>query len=256
MKFSRASLLAGAVALLLSTSAFAASVSVLSTHLSGTTGSPSFQVTGVFRFDLTNVGGLTSLDSITLTGNNTGGAPGRFTGFDLDAIVLSHTLISNASGAPGLTTLNVFDYSSVGTNLTPGTLRSSVHNDTQLFGTLAGSNNTLIDNSVARIGIFDAVSTTSTPDLTPGSLPYADGYVSIGDGGVLKFTFSSPVSITSPIYLYIGEAGNNTETVSTSVVVSGSSGGGNTVPLPTAMVSGLGLIGALGLGSKVLRRKA
>jgi hypothetical protein len=79
------------------------------------------------------------------------------------------------------------------------------------------------------LGAFDADSTTVTPD----------GFLSLGDGGVISFNLTGAVS-TAGLFLYIGEVGDNGELAAGSIIVRDS-----TVPLPpsTALV-GLGL-GAL-----------
>jgi hypothetical protein len=71
------------------------------TKLTGETGGcPA--ATGVFRADLSGLGG--SVPSISIQ-NNSGGvgdSPGQFSGFDLDAIVLSPTDCADAACAAGL----------------------------------------------------------------------------------------------------------------------------------------------------------
>jgi len=71
------------------------------TKLSGETGGfPA--ATGVFRADWSGLGG--SVPSITIQDNSggVGGSPGQFSGFALDAVVLSTTNCSDAACAAGL----------------------------------------------------------------------------------------------------------------------------------------------------------
>ena len=80
--------------------------------------------TGVYKADLSGLG-LASIQSITIADNSSGlgGANGQFSGFDLDAIVLSKTDCPDAAcaaaAAPGL---NFFDFVS-GVVFTPGAQR-------------------------------------------------------------------------------------------------------------------------------------
>ena len=76
-----------AVAGSLAGAAQAASVPVTFERLSGLSG---FSGTSVFRADLSGLG-LTDIASITLFDSNSkqGGSPGAFSGFDLDAIMLT-----------------------------------------------------------------------------------------------------------------------------------------------------------------------
>jgi hypothetical protein len=171
-----------------------------------TGGSPA--LTAVYRADLSSVG-ITNLFSITITDNSfgLGGASSQFSGFDLDAIILSTTSVDSATEAAGLAGLAGFDYSPTGTFFTPGAQRPPV--DPKLFGT--GPGGTTVDNSVATLGLFDADATTA--------IPGAFGYVSMGDGGTLSFNLTSAIP-TDGLFLYIGEVGDNGEVAAGNVVVS------------------------------------
>ena len=102
-----------AVVSLISISAQAVPVSF--SKLTGITGG-SIAGTAVYRADLSGVG-LSNLLSISIkdVSGGLGGSPGQFSGFDLDAILLSNILCTDATCAAGLTGLSVFDYAGAGT---------------------------------------------------------------------------------------------------------------------------------------------
>jgi hypothetical protein len=141
------------------------------TKLTGLTGgSPA--LTAVYQGDLSGLG-LGTVASLTITDNSfgIGGATGQFSGFDLDAIKLSTTDCADAAWAQGLAGLAVFDFAG-GTIFTPGAQRAPA--DPKLFGTGPAGNT--VDDSVATLGAFDGNATTAVPG--------ADGFLSMGDGGV------------------------------------------------------------------------
>lgn len=187
-------------------SAGAQAVPVSFTKLTGLTGG-SLAGTAVYQGDLSGLG-LGSIQSIIITDSSfgLGGAPGQFSGFDLDAIKLSTTNCATAACAQGLAGLGVFDFGITGTPFTPGAQRFPF--DPKLFGTgLAG---VTVDNSVATLGDFDAESTTA--------IPGAFGFLSMGDGGILSFNLTSPAS-TAGLFLYIGEVGDNGEVAAGNIEV-------------------------------------
>ena len=212
------------VALFALVHSFAIAAPLTLTQLTGITGgSPA--ATAVYQADLSGIGG--TIQSITIQDNSSGlgGAPGQFSGFDLDAIILSSTNCADATCAAGLGGLAVFDFTS-GIVFTPGTQRVPV--DPKLFGT--GPSGLTVDNSVATLGVFDGNATTA--------IPGAFGFVSLGDNGVISFNLTSAVS-TSGLFLYIGEVGNNGEVAASSITTSSS-----TVPEPaTLALLGLGIAG-------------
>ncbi|GAB1539891.1 hypothetical protein NUACC21_25590 [Scytonema sp. NUACC21] len=192
------------------------------------------------------------ISSITIADSNSqqGGTTGRFSGFDLDAIKLSNVLVNNAASANTTPGLNVFDFSSAGVVLTPGTQRSPVAPpDATIAPDLFGSSNGAIDNSVATLQSFDANSTSAlvTDSANPTT---AFGFISLGDGGRISFNLTNAVSTSSgPLYLYIGEVGDNGEVVSGQITISDRP---VQVPEPTS-IAALSLIGAcfaIGLSHK------
>jgi len=204
---------------------YALAAPITLTKLTGLAGTadPSFAFTAVFKANLGGIGAEILSITIADSGTTTGGSGGQFTGFDLDAIKLSTTDCATAACAAGATGLNVFDFLS-GVVFTPGTQRSPV--DPKLFGT--GSTGATVDNLIATLSAFDAVSSTTSPF----------GFVSIGDGGIISFNLTSPVSTTG-LFLYVGEVGDNGETAASSITV-----GSNRVPEPgTLALLGIGIAG-------------
>jgi hypothetical protein len=178
-------------------------VPVTLVELSGLTGdSPA--ATAVFKADLSSIGIATIL-SISIADNSggLGGSPGQFSGFDLDAIKLSSTDCADATCAATAGALSVFDFTG-GTIFSPGAQRAPV--DPKLFGT--GPAGTTVDDLVATLAAFDGDSTTATPD----------GFMSLGDNGMLSFNLTSGVS-PGGLFLYIGEVGNNGEVAASDIQV-------------------------------------
>ncbi|MUG92342.1 DUF4114 domain-containing protein [Scytonema sp. UIC 10036] len=182
-------------------------VSLQFEKLDGVTGDPSNAATAVYRADLTNLG--FDLKSLTIgDGGVIGGSNGRFTGFDLDGIKISNTKITNAADIQSLPSLNVFDFSPIGTIFTPGNQRPpSDAENPDLFGTINGT----VNNGIANLGSFDAVSTTGSS---------ANGFVSLGNLGKAGFNLRQSLASGQPLYLYIGEVGDNGEVAGGNITVS------------------------------------
>ena len=200
------------------------------TELTGVTGgSPA--ATGVFIADLSGLATPGQIASVTITDNSStsAGAPGQFSGFDLDAIVLSTTLITDASQVGTLVRAATFDFAT--SVLTDGT--QTLPTDPALYGTVGGQ----VNNAIATLDSFDGCSSTTAPC----------GFVSLGVGGSLSINLTSPIATGGTLYLYIGEVGNNGEVAASSITVSSEPVG--TTPLPATLplfASGLGALGLLG----------
>ncbi|MEB3178255.1 MAG: PEP-CTERM sorting domain-containing protein [Nostocaceae cyanobacterium] len=192
-RFLSVGLAAGALSLMSPQTATAARANLNFTQLSGVAGGNP-QLTGVFRADLSQVGfNIRSL--LIVDGNNpTTGVPGAFSGFDLDAVKISTHRIDAASDINAIAGVNLFNFSDRGTFFFPGTQRPPV--DDKLFGT-GGSR---VNHAIATLDRFDANSTTDSS---------AFGFVSLGNGGKIGFNFSNPIATGTPLYLYIGEVGDN-----------------------------------------------
>ena len=180
-------------------------VPVALVELTGVTGgSPA--ATAVFKADLSSIGVATILSlSIADNSSGIGGATGQFSGFDLDAIKLSTTNCADAACAAAAADVGLFDFVG-GTIFSPGAQRAPA--DPKLFGT--GPAGTTVDDLVATLGAFDGNSTTA--------IPGADGFMSLGDNGMLSFNLTSGVS-PSGLFLYIGEVGNNGEVAASNIQV-------------------------------------
>jgi hypothetical protein len=214
--------LATAIALV-STDASAADVTL--TKLTGTTGGNPAQ-TAVFGADLTAFGDSVSAISIKDNSNGSGGSPGRFSGFDLDAIKLSTTQCLDATCVKNLAGLDAFDFSAAGTTFVAGSQRAPV-----FAGGLFGTNSNVFDNSIATLGLFDGNSDVNNPAH----------FLSMGDGGSIMFNLKNAVSLNG-LWLYIGEVGDNGEVAASNISLF--TGG---VPEPSTwamMILGIGFAGA------------
>ncbi|MUG94815.1 PEP-CTERM sorting domain-containing protein [Scytonema sp. UIC 10036] len=206
--------------------------------------------TAVYYAEISNL--PSDIKSITIadSDNKQGGTTGRFSGFDLDAIKISNILLNDAANINSISSLNVFDFTSTGVALTPGTQRDPVTTVDAVVGTdLFGAVNGAVDNSVATLQSFDANSTSALVQNSANPST-AFGFISLGDGGKISFNLKDAISSnSSPLYLYIGEVGDNGEVVNGEITLSDKP---VQVPEPTgvAAFSLLGLCFAIGQGKK------
>jgi hypothetical protein len=181
--------------------------------------------TGIYRASLPIDYYIKSISIIDIIGRK-GGSPGRFSGFDLDAIKISDQLITKAEDIKTLPGLNLFDFSPQGTTFLAGTKRDPGNSKNFRGDNLFGSRNCIVDsedkskvtncvldNSVATLDNFDAKAIT---DQT------AYGFLSLGDGG--KITLELPETFSTykkQLYIYVGEVGRNGEESTGEVIVIG-----------------------------------
>ena len=190
----------------------------------GTTGQ-----TRVFAGDITGLG-LGTVNAVTVTGGDTGGTDGVFSGFDLDFLLL------DVDGNLLTTGDQVLPFQTGATMVSPGTISNqggSAYQPTVAHpGTLFGLNaDTSIDFATATIGSLDA----SFAD--PLAVNTSNGWVTLGYSGSLTAAFPA-TSIGSSLWVFVGEVGpSTTETLLANVDVTG---------LPAVPAPGALLLGALG----------
>lgn len=206
-QFVALSLLSAAISLILAPSTKAATLKTIDlTALPGFININNINGFGsaVYRANLADIGDNYDITSIIITDivGLSGGSPGKFTGFDLDAIKLSYQKIDKAEDILGsnIVWLDVFDFTPASTIFTAGTQRDTTN--PAFVGTLFGTNGQDIDNNVATLDKFDAVAIADQR---------ANGFVSLGDDGKVVFQLKNPVSTAIPLYLYITEVGGNGE---------------------------------------------
>ncbi|MEC4819748.1 MAG: PEP-CTERM sorting domain-containing protein [Scytonema sp. PMC 1069.18] len=236
-----------AITLMSAYSAVAATLNITFQKLEGLTGGNPAG-TAVYYADLSNVD--FDINSITIGDSNRGGGTtGAFSGFDLDAIKLSRELVNNATSVNGISGLSVFDFSSNGTALTPGTQRDPVNpGDPAKAVDMFGSTDGIVNNLVATLGSFDGNS-TSALQVDSANPSTAFGFVSLGDGGKISFNLTSALSNSSnPLYLYIGEVGDNGEVVNGQIMVSDK-------PVPVPEPTSIAALSVLGIYIAVRRNQ-
>ncbi|MEM1290644.1 MAG: choice-of-anchor L domain-containing protein [Cyanobacteria bacterium P01_H01_bin.162] len=161
--------------------------------------------TAIFRANLSD---LTQLQSLTIadSGSGSGGAGGERTGFDLVGVKLSNVLITDATDIDAIPGIDVFDFSPLSTFFTPGEQKPSnspnYPETTDMFGSLHGN----VNNAIATLGEFDFDGDT--------------GFVSLGTGGSVGLNLTETLNPDGPLYLYVGEAGNNGESLAGEITAS------------------------------------
>lgn len=206
-----------------SVSAAAVEIPVSNAGTPGSVTGPAAPGTQLQIADL-SLAGTPTINTIVLTDISGGsdGAPGVFSGYDLDAIILDRDGDIATTGAG-----EQFTLASLGANLTftGGTIRGGAgllqvpdgfNNVGAYFGTNFGDG--LINDVDATLNMFDAANYADTLN--------ADGFLSFGDGGELVITFAD-IAVGSSLFLLIGEVGGQGEAIRVDVP--------GQVPLPGAV---------------------
>ena len=155
----------------------------------------------LYRAALPDVaGGIASLQ-ITDDADFAGGAAGRFSAFDLDALALSRTRIETTAGLSqadfnAIDRLDVLDLSLDSIVFEPGAQRPGAFQAPDLFGTVNG----FVDLASATLDRADGTGGVSADEA---------GGVSLGEGGSLGLNLVAPVTSEpdDPTYLYVVEGG-------------------------------------------------
>lgn len=220
------------VALAYGTVASATIVPVTFTHVGFVGGS------GVFAADLSGTG-LGQIQSIKVTDNNGGsaGASGIFSGFDLDALFLDADGNLATTGDQTFAANFMFIAGSTRGTADPALLANAAHPG-PTFGSLNGST---VDLGTATLNAVDGISIADVNQ--------ANGFLTLGDGGILTAIFAPPVGFSGSLFLMTGEVGDNGEGLDALVTVSDTL----QVPEPGSLsIVGLGL---LLIGVAALRRR-
>lgn len=210
-------------------SAFSASAaSVTPTFSNVGTVTSTAQESTLFRASLTGLG-LSEIAAVTITDSNsgTGGSPGAYSGFDLDAIFL------DADGDYLTTGDRIY---ATGFLFSAGALRPDGGSfPSNTAGPTNGSASaTSVDEAFATLDAVDAVW-------------FGTGSITLGDGGVLTALFAPSATIGSSMFLFVAEVGNQPgEAVSGSIEVHDTPPP-SAVPLPASALLLGGALGALGL---------
>ena len=158
------------------------------------------ETTTLYRAKLPDLlDGISSL-SFTDDADFAGGATGRFTAFDLDALFVSEELIESTAGLDradvnAIERLDVIDYNVANFDFTAGTQRAGNFADDDMFGEVNGRVD-VANANLSQTDWFNGVSATG-------------GGLTFGEGGVLAFNMNTPVFSTddAPKYLYLTEVG-------------------------------------------------
>ena len=155
---------------------------------------------GVFRLNLAD-SGLSSIRYITVEDDNViSGGTGAASGFDLDLIKVSTTLVTDPTKVAALPSLDAFTFADSNVSFQPGFLRAwnqgdpASWNQTDLFGA-TGSN---VNFPFATFSALDGINIAGI------------GSLSLGEGGQITFTLNNPLS-TADLYLYVADAGGGND---------------------------------------------
>ena len=167
----------------------------------------------IYRANLSELG--FDLNSIKLgdASGGFGGAPGAFSGFDIDAVMLSREERNFAAGDADvfnhqMSRIDAFQFNLGAVEYAQGAKRYPA----QAYGSeLQGTQNGLPRLGQATLGKVDGDHGV-------------DGHsaLTLGEGGTIGFDLNQTVSTAKPLYLYVAEAGASGETLTTGLTASSS----------------------------------
>jgi hypothetical protein len=150
-----------------------------------------------------------------------GGDPGVFSGYDLDAVFLDRDGDITTTGDQYHFTSLVFTGGGIRDGGNANQLPSALNNIGPYFGTNNAGQvvpfGTVGHPLDATLGVFDGVNSASTLN--------ADGFLTMGDGGVLTLTFAN-ILVGDHLFLVFGEVGGQGEKLQVEI---------SQVPLPGAI---------------------
>jgi hypothetical protein len=161
--------------------------------------------------------GITAFNTVILTdiSGGSGGDPGVFSGYDLDAVFLDGDGDITTTGDQ----IHFTSIAFTGGAIRAGASSHQVPNSSDDVGTYFGTHfdGSGISEAATTLGIFDGVNSASTLS--------ADGFLSMGDGGQIVLTFAN-ILVGDSLFLMFGEVGGQGEMLQVEV---------SQVPLPGAI---------------------